>query len=211
MKYALIARYRQLYSLVLMCRVRSGFYRWKTVDRSPRETRQQHVVTATIALYNSFKARYGAPRITTELQAMGIQCCLNYVARLMHHAGLKARNGKAFKYTPSPEARYGLADNLLKRRFTAERPNQKWSTDITYIRVKQKWLYLATVMDLYSRKIVGWSLDTQMTECLITQALTMAFGRRKIESGLIVHSDRGVQYRATRYQSLTDDAVAFPV
>ena len=133
---------------------------------------------------------------------MGIQCCLNYVARLMQQIGLKARNGKAFKYTPSPEARYGLADNLLKTPVYSGTPNQKWTTDITYIRVKQKWLYLATVMDLYSRKIVGWSLDTQMTESLITQALNMALARRKVEPGLIVHSDRGVQYRATRYQSL---------
>lgn len=93
-----------------------------------------------------------------------------------------------------------VADNLLWRQFAAERPNQKWTTDITYIWVKDRWLYLATVMDLYSREIVGWSLDMSMTERLITDALSMAYGRREVPPGLIVHSDRGVQYRSTGYQ-----------
>lgn len=197
-----------------MCRVmavsRSGYYQWQKADQPSHKRRERCLIAAIIALYKSFKARYGAPRITTELRAMGIHCCLNYVARLMQEAGLKARNGKAFKYSPSPEARYGLADNILKRHFAAERPNQKWTTDITYIRVQQRWLYLATVMDLYSRRIVGWALDTQMTETLITQALNMALGQRHIEPGLIVHSDRGVQYRATRYQSLIRRHGAIP-
>ena len=93
-----------------------------------------------------------------------------------------------------------VADNLLWRQFAAERPNQKWTTDITYIWVNDRWLYLATVMDLHSRYIVGWSLDMNMTETLITDPLSMAYGRREVTPGLIVHSDGGVQYRSIGYQ-----------
>jgi putative transposase len=189
-----------------MCRVmgvsRSGFYRWQAAGENNRQQRRKKLEAAVILTFKSYKARYGAPRITRELNALGIQCCVNAVARLMQQAGIKARNGKSFKYSPSAEAIYGVADNQLNRRFSAGGPNRKWTTDITYIWVKDKWLYLAAVMDLYSRKIVGWSLDTTMTEQLITRALEMAFAQRNIQPGLMIHSDRGVQYRATRYQSL---------
>lgn len=154
--------------------------------------------------FATYKARYGAPRIAEELNALGIACSVNYVADILRRRGIRARNGKAFKYSPHTEAMTGVADNLLKRRFNADAPNQKWTTDITYIWVRDRWLYLATVMDLYSRSIVGWSLDTSMTEQLITDALNMAFKRRNIEPGLIIHSDRGVQYRSNRYQALME-------
>ena len=154
--------------------------------------------------FATYKARYGAPRIAQELNALGVDCSVNYVAHILKHNGIRARNGKAFKYSPNTEAMTGVADNLLKRRFNADGPNQKWTTDITYIWVRDRWLYLATVMDLYSRSIVGWALDTHMTEQLITDALQMAFKRRDIEPGLIIHSDRGVQYRSNRYQALIE-------
>ncbi|MGR3238957.1 IS3 family transposase, partial [Vibrio vulnificus] len=110
------------------------------------------------------------------------------------------RNGIGFKYTKDVAAMTNVADNLLRRDFKAESPNQKWVTDITYIWVKSRWLYLATVLDLHSRRIVGWSLDTTMTVQLITNALQMAFKSRKPPKGVIIHSDRGVQYRAHDYQ-----------
>lgn len=147
----------------------------------------------------TFKARYGAPRIAKELQALNIPCSVNYVADILEKQGLKARNGKAFNYGGHPLTMNNVSDNLLWRQFGAEKPNQKWTTDITYIWVDKQWLYLATVMDLYSRSIVGWALDTQMTETLITAALKMAFERRAIEPDLIIHSDRGVQYRSHKY------------
>jgi transposase InsO family protein len=147
----------------------------------------------------TFKARYGAPRIAEELQALSIPCSVNYVADILQKQGLKARNGKAFNYGGHPLTMNNVSDNLLWRKFGADKPNQKWTTDITYIWVDKQWLYLATVMDLYSRSIVGWALDSQMTEQLITAALNMAFERRDIEPGLIIHSDRGVQYRSHKY------------
>ena len=147
----------------------------------------------------NFKARYGAPRITKELNALDLPCSVNYVAGLLKEQGLKARNGKAFTYGGHPLTMHNVAENLLWRQFGAQTPNQNWTTDITYIWVDKQWLYLATVMDLYSRSIVGWSLDKQMTEMLVIDALKMAFSRRDIEPGLIIHSDRGVQYRSQRY------------
>ncbi|WP_045390394.1 IS3 family transposase [Vibrio rotiferianus] len=112
----------------------------------------------------------------------------------------RARNGKGFKYSKDVAAMTNVAENLLRRDFESETPNQKWVTDITYIWVKSRWLFLATVMDLHSRRIVGWSLGTTMTVELITNALKMAFESRKPPKGVIIHSDRGVQYRAYKYQ-----------
>ena len=178
----------------------SGYYRWKRRPVSLREQRRAETEAAIMETYESFKARYGAPRIAQELTASGTPCSVNYVAGIMRAKDIRARNGKAFKYSRSSEAMTNVADNLLWRQFAAEQPNQKWTTDITYIWVKDRWLYLATVMDLHSRYIVGWSLDMSMTETLITNALSMAYGRRDVSPGLIVHSDRGVQYRSTGYQ-----------
>ena len=206
MKYALIEEYVGQYSIKLMCRVlgvsRSGFYKWKGRPISERKEQKHRVEIAVLDTYSSYKARYGAPRIARELKAAGILCSVNHVAEIMADKGLKARNGKAFRYSRSGEAMSNVADNLLWRDFQAGRANAKWTSDITYIWVKDQWLYLATVMDLFSRKIVGWAVDTTMTEALITTALNMAFDLREVQPGLIIHSDRGVQYRAHKYQDL---------
>lgn len=197
-------QFRQWYTVRLMCRVMqvsaSGYYRWKHRPTSLKDQRRAEIESAVMETYASFKARYGAPRIARELTETGVPCSVNYVAGIMREKSIRARNGKAFKYSRTSEAMNNVADNLLWRQFAAERPNQKWTTDITYIWVNDRWLYLATVMDLFSRQIVGWSLDTSMTEQLITDALSMAYGRREVVPGLIVHSDRGVQYRSTGYQ-----------
>ena len=157
---------------------------------------------AVFECYHQFKKRYGAPRITRELNEMGITCSLNHVAIQLREMGLKARNGKNFRYSAAGSAQTNVRENLLRRDFTAWRPNEKWACDITYINANGKWMYLAVVMDLYSRAIVGWSLETHMTEELISDALEMAVSRRDIPEGLIVHSDRGVQYRSHRYQQM---------
>lgn len=149
--------------------------------------------------YQEFEAAYGAPRITKELNELGYPCSLNYIAGIMAEQGIKARNGKGFKYSRHSLTMNNVSDNLLWRDFYAEQPNQKWTSDITYIWVTDRWLYLATVMDLHSRRIVGWSLDTSMTEALITDALGMAVKQRSVRPGLIVHSDRGTQYRSQGY------------
>lgn len=203
MKYALISDNLGRYSLCLMCRVlgvhRSGFSRWRKRPKSSQAQRRERMEVLVKDTYEAFEASYGAPRITQELNAMGHKCCENYVAKIMRDNGIVARNGKAFNYGSHALTMHNVADNLLWRNFNAEAPNQKWVSDITYIWVETRWLYLATVMDLYSRRIVGWSLDTNMTEGLVQRALRMALESRDIEPDLIVHSDRGVQYRSNDY------------
>ena len=203
MKYALIQEHTGLFNIALMCRVlnvsRSGYYRWLDRPKSHAEQRRETLEQIIVDTFEDFQARYGAPRLVDEVRALGYPCSLNYVADIMRSRGIKARNGKGFNYGKHSLTMHNVADNLLWRDFGASRPNEKWTTDITYIWVKDQWLYLATVMDLYSRKIIGWALDDTMTVELVTEALAMAFNRRDTVPGLIVHSDRGVQYRAQKY------------
>lgn len=186
-----------------MCRVmsvhRSGFYRWRRSPLTKREVRRDTLSLLVKDTFEEFEAVYGAPRIAKELNELGHKCSVNYIANIMKENGIVARNGKAFNYGSSALTMHNVADNLLWRDFTTTEPNQKWVTDITYVWVQKKWIYLATVMDLYSRKIIGWSVDTTMTESLVTRAMQMAIDARGVKPGLIVHSDRGVQYRANCY------------
>lgn len=179
---------------------RSGYYAWRKRPVSQRRQRRELVGEAVEAAYYGFKRRYGAPRLTVELNEQGVGCCLNHVAKLLKEKGLRARNGKGFKYRPHTQSRHNVSDNLLGRNFEASKPNQKWVSDITYIKVGKIWLYLAVVMDLYSRKVIGWALDTQMQIELILEAFTMAVTVREIDDRLLLHSDRGVQYRGLEYQ-----------
>jgi transposase InsO family protein len=188
----------------MMCRVlavsRSGFYAWLKRPVSRRDQKRVLVGMAVESAFVGFKKRYGAPRLTVELNAQGIPCSLNHVAALLQERGLRARNGKGFRYYPRTEAMTNVNGNLLRRNFAAEKPNQKWVSDITYIKVGRTWLYLAAVLDLFSRKIVGWALDTHMRESLILEALDMAVSHREITGSTLIHSDRGVQYRGNEYQ-----------
>jgi transposase InsO family protein len=149
--------------------------------------------------YTEFEAVYGAPRIAEELNALGFPCSVNFIAKIMQEEGIVARNGKAFNYGGHALTMHNVAENLLWRDFSSDQPNKKWVTDITYIWVEKQWMYLATVMDLYSRKIVGWCLGEDMTEVLITTAMENALNGRGVSPGLIVHSDRGTQYRSNDY------------
>jgi len=188
----------------MMCRLmevsRSGFYAWLKRPESPCRQRRQRVCDAMEATYFAFKKRYGSPRITLELNDQGISCSENNVAKLMQEKGLRARNGKGFKYCARIESKTNVSDNLLARQFKAEAPNQKWVSDITYIKVNRTWLFLAVVLDLFSRKVIGWCLENHMRESLILKAFNMAVANRDIEQGALIHSDRGVQYRGHEYQ-----------
>lgn len=202
---------KPFFSVCLMARLlkvsRSGYYKWRSRTETLTQKRRRIIKAAVFDTFHdkTFNKSYGAPRIMRELNDMGIKCSHNYVALLLHQLGLKARNGKKFRYSKASMANQNVSDNLLMRRFQAQRPNQKWSTDITYINANGKWIYLAVVMDLFSRAIVGWAVDRYMTIELITEALEMAFARRDIQDGLIVHSDRGVQFRSNRYRKILLD------
>ena len=182
-----------------MCVSRSGYTRWRDRKPSLRSVRRQQMSVKVKETFEEFEARYGARRIAKELTELGYPCSVNYVANIMKSADIKARNGKGFNYRHHSLTMLNVSDNLLWRNFKAESPNEKWTTDITYIWVGNQWLYLATVMDLYSRRIVGWALDQSMTEELVTVALNDALTRRKVQPGLVLHSDRGTQYRAQKY------------
>ena len=203
MKYELIDQHVGQFDIRLMCRVMdvhpSGFYRWRRRPVSRTEQRREQIRTLVRETYEDFEASYGAPRITRELNELGYECSVNYIAKIMQEQGIIARNGKAFNYGSHALTMHNVAENLLWRDFSTERANQKWVTDITYIWVEGRWLYLATVMDLYSRKIVGWSFGGGMTEQLVTEAMQMAIDARGVSPGLIVHSDRGTQYRSNEY------------
>ena len=209
MKYALIAQCRGEFTVGLMCRMlsvsRSGFYCWLGREPSAQAQRRRAVGRALEETYYRCRRRYGAPRLTRELRACGHACSENYIAKLLRERKLKALNGKGFRYERAVEASTQVMQNVLARDFASVGPNRKWVSDITYIRVGRGWAYLAVVLDLFSRKVVGWALDTHVRETLILEALTMALGARQVTPGLLLHSDRGVQYRGNEYQQTLQD------
>jgi putative transposase len=180
---------------------RSGYYAWCQRPASSRVKANQQLIKQIRQFHRQYQS-YGSPRITNELHKAGIRCGHNRVARLMRENGIKAVIPRRFKTTTNSKHHYPVAENLLNQCFETERPNQVWVADITYIWTLQGWLYLAAVMDLYSRQIVGWAMDKTMTQDLVIQALNQAIGRRRPPRGLIHHSDRGCQYASTKYQKL---------
>jgi transposase InsO family protein len=145
---------------------------------------------------------YGSPRIYQVMRKRGLMCSKNRVARLMASEGLQAKQTRRFRATTRRNKAHRAAPNLLKRDFTADRPDQKWLADITYISTLEGWLYLAAILDLFSRKIVGWAMSDRITTDLTLAALRMAVRQRRPEPGLVHHSDQGSQYTDSRYQDV---------
>lgn len=193
-----------------MCRVlhvsQGGFYTWlrrQDLPPAPREVANRQLSDRIETVFRRSRGTYGSPRIHAELRATGVECSRNRVARLMRRAGIVAKRRKLHKVsTTDSKHTYPVAPNLLNRQFSAERPNEKWLTDITYIPTKEGWLYLATVLDVCSRRVVGWAMDRHMDEGLVERALQMAATHRQPEEGVLHHSDRGSQYAAHNYQRL---------
>ncbi len=154
------------------------------------------------AIYRESRESYGSPRIHAELKRQGHQCGKNRVARLMAEAGIAAKNQRKFKITTNSKHKLPIAENVLGRQFTVKGPNQVWLADITYIWTREGWLYLAAVLDLYSRRIIGWALEKRMTKAFVRRAMQMAMDRRRPVGVLIHHSDRGSQYASGNYQEL---------
>lgn len=204
-----MAQCRAEFPLTMMCRIlgvsRAGFYDWLGREPSAQARRREAVGDVLEEVFHRHKRRYGAPRLRRALNDKGVGCSQNYVAKLMRARSLQAHNGKGFRYTKPIEATNQVKENVLDRNFASDGPNRKWVSDITYIRVGRGWAYLAVVLDLHSRTVVGWALDTHMRESLILEALRMARGRRLVQPGLLLHSDRGVQYRAKEYQQELED------
>ncbi|WP_436410446.1 IS3 family transposase [Morganella morganii] len=204
MKYVFIEKYRAAFSIKAMCRVlrvaRSGWYAWR-LRRHKLNHRQQFRLICDAAVLRAFaeaKQRYGAPRLADELPEYNIKT----IAGSLRRQGLRAKASR--KFSPVSYREHGLpvSENLLKQDFYASGPNQKWAGDITYLRTDEGWLYLAVVIDLWSRAVVGWSMSSRMTAQLACDALQMALWRRKRPENVIVHTDRGGQYCSANYQAL---------
>jgi transposase InsO family protein len=180
----------------------SGFYRWRKNPRSSREKENVRLVTHIKSIHEESKKTYGSPRIHVELRSRGIQCGKNRVARLMRHKEIRAKHKKKYKATTDSNHPLPVHENRLNRSFGVGSANKSWTADITYIWTREGWLYLAVILDLFSRRIIGWSMSARVEKQLAIGALLMALGRRKISPGVLHHSDRGSQYASKEYQSL---------
>jgi putative transposase len=181
---------------------RSGYYAWVTRKPSKQSVDNDTLDKKIISVFNTNSGRYGCPRITNELHDQGEKCGKNRVFRRMRHLKLRAKGKKKFKVTTDSKHNMPVAPNLLNRDFSATAINQKWVGDITYIWTDEGWLYLATIIDLYSRAVIGWSIQATMTRRLVCDALMMALWRRGFPKGVLCHSDRGSQYCSDDYQEM---------
>lgn len=211
MKYAFIAKHRPVWPTRAMCRVLevspSGFYDWFSRKPSLRQVENTRLTGRIREYFVASDRTYGSPRIWRDLDAAGERCSENRVARLMRMAGIKARHKR--RRTPTdqgtrPECH--IAPNLLERQFEAEAPNQKWVADFTYLWAGEGWLFVAVVLDLYSRRVVGWSMSATMTAQLVIDALLMALWRRGKPRELLHHSDQGSQYTSEDFQRLLTES-----
>ncbi len=209
MRFEFIDEYRDEFPVIRMCEVLdvspSGYYAWRRRPPSKREMANRELYKKIEAVYDESHGTYGSPRIYRALKRQGVRCSENRVTRLMRLHGLRARQTKTYKTTTQRNKAAPVAPNVLKRDFEAERPNEKWLADITYIRTDEGWLYLAVTLDLYSRRIVGWAMSHRMTSELTMNVLKMAIDQRDVEPDLVHHSDQGSQYTDGDYQQLLKD------
>jgi len=205
----MIRRHEENHAVALMCRVldvsRSSYYDWRNRPPSARALANERLTDDIRRIHEEHKGRVGAPRVTRHLREEGQRVGKNRVAGLMRSEGLRAKAARKYKATTNSNHTLPVAPNLLEQDFTAVAPNQKWVSDITYIATDEGWLYLAVVLDLYSRLVVGWAMSERMTARLVCDALQTALWSRKRPRGVIVHSDRGSQYCSGDYQRLLQE------
>jgi putative transposase len=210
MRYRLVQGERGVLSVERACRLlkvsASGYYAWQQRQMYPQLVSDEKALVAQIStVFEESRRTYGSPRVTAALRQQGIVCNRKRVARLMRKHGLVAKYRR--QRVKTTDSRHGLpvAPNRLNRDFNAERPNEKWVADITYIDTTEGWLYLALVLDVFSRKIVGWAMEAHLETALVEQALRMALRQRQPAPGeLLHHSDRGGQYASLTYQELLE-------
>lgn len=205
MRYQFIAGHQHEYPIALMCRVldvsASGYYAWGKRQPSEHTRKDAELAERIRIVFQANRGVYGSPRIHADLQDHGIKCARKRVARLMREQGLYAKRPRHRTVTTHSDPEAQAAPNLLQRNFSAEQPNTKWVADTTYIWTAEGWLYLAVVLDLFSRMVVGWSMAATQDTSLVIQALQMAIARRHPPPGLLHHSDRGSTYTSMSYQT----------
>ena len=206
MRFDFIRQQMKAYPVTVLCRVmrvsRSGFYSYlsrfdRGADDNPKESTLK---TRVHAIFKAHRGKYGSRRIVKQLKEEGYNVGRYKVRRIMRDLGLKAKISKRFKVTTDSRHSFPVAPNVLNRNFDVAAPNKVWTADISYVWTLEGWLYLAIVMDLFSRQIVGWSMDKRMKKQLTLDALAMAYFRRRPDPGLLHHSDRGSQYACHEYQ-----------
>ena len=210
-RFEFVDENRQELGIEFLCKAlavsRSGYYRWLSVRDNPsaRSKAQIERDEAVGEAFEKSKGRDGCRRIQAELAENSKPCDIKTIASSMKRQGLVPKAAKKFKVTTDSKHKLPVAPNLLGQNFDAEKPNQKWAGDITYLYTSEGWLYLAIIIDLYSRAVIGWSMSSRMTAGLVCDALSMALSRRGFPTGVIVHSDRGSQYCSGSYRDLIDN------
>ena len=205
MKYQFIQNHRNDFSLEIMVRMlevsKSGFHDWQGRPPSEQEISDQELTKIIEEIHTSSRGRYGAPRVHAELRARGVRSSRKRIARLMCTRGLRGKTRRKFKSTTDSKHKFPIAENKLERNFTAEKPDQKWLADITCLPTLEGFLFLAVVLDVFSRKIVGWSIHDSLEAKIVLDALEMARVSRRPGAGLLHHSDRGSQYASNAFQA----------
>lgn len=212
MKYEFMARERSAFAVERMCRLfnvsRSGYYAWRLGNGGRRRKENAALLEAIRHYHRASRRTYGSPRITGDLREAGFRCGAKRVARLMRINGIVAKTRRRFKATTDSRHCLPVAENILGKRFTADGPNRVWTSDITYVWTDEGWLYLAVVLDVFSRRIVGWAMGKKMDAGLVLRAFHQAVARRRPERGLIFHSDRGSQYASDTFRMALRDCGA---
>jgi len=209
MRYQFVKTQEQQFQTAALCRVlrvsRSGYYLWLTRPESRRSRENRRLLAQIKAIHKKSRRTYGSPRVYQQLQKAGELCGRGRVARLMHSAGIRAKQRRKFVATTDSKHNLPVAENRLERQFTVSVPNTVWAADITYIPTNEGWLYLSAVLDLCSKGIPGWAMAERMDARLVKDALKMAQARKQPAKGLLHHSDRGSQYASAEYQQLLKD------
>jgi len=206
MRYQAMRDHEERVPVRVMCRALAvspaGYYAWAARPESRRTAAHRRLVTMIRAIHTESRNTYGSPRIHATLQAQGQRIGEHRVARLMRLSAIRAKTVKQWRATTDSAHQYPVVPNTLNRQFAVAHPNQVWAGDITYVWTAEGWLYLAVVLDLYSRRVIAWGMGSRLTQELATAALTMAMEHRRPTSGVLHHTDRGAQYAATRYREM---------
>jgi len=204
MKYQFIENIKNEFDISLICPLmgvkRSSYYAWKKRPESIRKRENMELLKVIKKIYENNRELYGSPRIHSELKDLGFNCGKNRVAKIMKSNGIISKIKKKYRYKSKISNDLHIKENIINRAFNASEPNKLWVSDITYIPTKEGWLYLCIILDLYSRKVIGYSMDKSMKTDLVLKALNMSFINRPDFSNLIFHSDRGVQYTSSVFK-----------
>lgn len=200
-----MSKHLDIYPVRISCRVlgvsHSGYYRWVKAPNSPREKENNLLIREIEKVHNSSRKTYGSPRVHAQLKALGHECGRGRVERLMRRFGIRSKLKRKFRKTTDSGHSERISPNLVDRNFTVSKPNKTWVSDVTFLWTNEGWLYLAVTLDLFSRKVVGWSMANYLTTDLVLNCLDSALNNRQIDGELIHHSDRGKEYASYVFKS----------